>query len=265
LIAHAQNAEIYLAAAIANLHSDRLETEMARWLKSVVPHDNIIILAYFQDRNPEMLMSRSVHPDVHKNITSKYLTGAYLLDPFHDLHVNAVPRGVYRLSDVAPDQFQRNSYFTEYYQETTLLDEITFTSYPAKGVSIHTCLGRDPSSNSKFTTKEIQTAKRVSPIVSALVETRWKDLDTTGQYTEVATTVGLIEAAEKFLKISLSMRQAEVAMLILRGHSSVSIGLKLGISSQTVKVFRKQLYKKCNISSHAQLFNLLLPLLQSRS
>lgn len=50
-------------------------------------------------------------------------------------------------------------------------------------------------------------------------------------------------------------------MLILRGHSSVSIGLKLGISAQTVKVFRRQLYRKCAISSQAELFNLLLPLL----
>ncbi len=61
--------------------------------------------------------------------------------------------------------------------------------------------------------------------------------------------------------VSLSPRQAEIALLILRGHSSVSIGLRLGISAQTVKVFRKQLYRKCGISSQAELFSLLMPLL----
>ena len=61
--------------------------------------------------------------------------------------------------------------------------------------------------------------------------------------------------------VGLSRRQAEVALMILRGHSSVSIGLGLGISPQTVKVFRKQLYRKCGISSQAELFTLLLPLL----
>jgi DNA-binding CsgD family transcriptional regulator len=62
----------------------------------------------------------------------------------------------------------------------------------------------------------------------------------------------------------LSPRQAEVAVLVLRGHSSVSIGLKLGISPLTVKVFRKQLYKRCSISSQAELFQLMLPLLGQR-
>ena len=71
----------------------------------------------------------------------------------------------------------------------------------------------------------------------------------------------LIEALETAHDVRLSKRQAEVALLILRGHSSVSIGLRLGISPQTVKVFRKQLYRKCRISSQAELFNLLLPLL----
>ncbi|MDC3055575.1 hypothetical protein OA068_01175 [Paracoccaceae bacterium] len=39
------------------------------------------------------------------------------------------------------------------------------------------------------------------------------------------------------------------------------MGLRLGISQQTVKVFRKQLYRKCSISSQAELFALITPLL----
>jgi len=41
----------------------------------------------------------------------------------------------------------------------------------------------------------------------------------------------------------------------------VSIGLRLGVSAQTVKVFRKQLYARCELSSQAELFALMLPLL----
>ena len=71
----------------------------------------------------------------------------------------------------------------------------------------------------------------------------------------------LISAMTREHGVALSPRQAEIALLILRGHSSVSIGLRLGISAQTVKVFRKQLYRKCRISSQAELFSLLMPLL----
>ena len=62
--------------------------------------------------------------------------------------------------------------------------------------------------------------------------------------------------------ILLSKRQAEVALLILQGHSSLSIGLNLSISPQTIKVFRKQLYKKCNLTSQAELFALMMPMLE---
>jgi DNA-binding CsgD family transcriptional regulator len=62
--------------------------------------------------------------------------------------------------------------------------------------------------------------------------------------------------------IRLSPRQAEVALMILRGHSTPAIGLRLGLSPQTVKVFRRQLYAKCTISSQAELFALMMPLLR---
>ena len=253
--------ESSLAAAIAKLKSAGFEAELMDWLSRCVAHDNITILAYFQDRRPTMLASQNRQPKVHENFERIYLAGAYLLDPFHDLHISRAPRGVYRLSEIAPDQFQRNRYFIDYYQNTTLVDEIAFISYPADGVSIHTCLGRDSNSNRRFSPKMITAAERIEPIVSSLVEAHWSDLNTSGKYTEAATTSNLITAARDRHSIHLSPRQAEVAMLILRGHSSVSIGLRLGISSQTVKVFRKQLYKKCKISSQAELFNLLLPLL----
>jgi DNA-binding NarL/FixJ family response regulator len=44
----------------------------------------------------------------------------------------------------------------------------------------------------------------------------------------------------------------------------MSISLRLGVSVQTVKVFRKQLYTRCNVSSQAELFSLMLPLLNTR-
>ncbi|MFN3575403.1 MAG: helix-turn-helix transcriptional regulator, partial [Tabrizicola sp.] len=59
-------------------------------------------------------------------------------------------------------------------------------------------------------------------------------------------------------------RQVEVALLILQGHSTASIALQLQISPQTVKVFRRQLYARCGLSSQAELFGLLMPLLGAR-
>ena len=253
--------EFLLAAVISNLHSDQFLEHLSSWLGRCVAHDNVTILAYFSDQPPMLLMKDSHHPKVHKNIHTGYLTGAYLLDPFNDLHVNRVPSGVYRLSVIAPDKFYRSRYFLDYYSDTTIIDEIGFVTYPSPDVSLHICLGRDGNSNTKFTTGNISTARRIAPLVTALSQAHWQSLASTGQHIEKNTTLNLIEAVKQNHRISLSPRQAEVAIFILQGHSSVSIGLKLGISYQTVKVFRKQLYKKCIISSQAELFSMMLPML----
>ncbi len=261
MVAPNQTSESALAVAIERIGRPNFSPALADWLNASVPCDNLSWLAYFQHRGPELLMAQNTRPEVHENIESVYLEGAYLLDPFHDLHLRKAERGVYRLSENSPDKFKSNQYFTEYYRHTTLIDELAFICYPNPGVSIHICLGRDKSSNRRFSPKTIAAARRIAPIVSSLVESHWSGLDTTGAYDEAEITARLIRSAQSQLAIQLSPRQSEVAMLILRGHSSISIGLKLGISAQTVKVFRKQLYKKCGISSQAELFNLLLPLL----
>ena len=56
----------------------------------------------------------------------------------------------------------------------------------------------------------------------------------------------------------LSPREREVALLILKGHSSESIGYHLGISIATVKTHRQNLYAKLNLSTQQELFSTFL-------
>ncbi len=62
----------------------------------------------------------------------------------------------------------------------------------------------------------------------------------------------------------LSNRGREVISLILKGHSSESIGLILGISITTVKSHRKLSYQKLNISTQAELMSLYLSYLYEK-
>lgn len=254
--------EDLLGKAIIYQGSSAFPGALSAWLNSVVNFDNITQLAYFSALSPNMLYAEAKRKSVHANFERVYLAGAYLLDPFHDLHVSKAPRGVYRLNDIAPDQFQRNRYFRDYYRSTSLVDEMAFVAYPAEGISVHICLGRDSTSNTSFSSREIAMARQVSPVVVALAERQWATLNNGGaKGVEPDRAARLIAALKAAHEVTLSRRQAEVAMLILRGNSSASIGMKLGISPQTVKVFRKQLYRKCGISSQGELFYMMLPLL----
>lgn len=263
------SSETLLAQVIKSLHTDQFASDLNHWLRGIANHDNTTILAYFLDQTPRLLMTDSITPDVHKHMKNVYLSGAYLLDPFYEVHRARKNGDLYRITDIAPDQFTRNQYFVEYYQRTTMVDEIGFVIWPTSQMSIHVCLGRDVRSLQRFSKRERAAAKSVFPIVEALVASQWATVQFGSDPDKIVDTESVIQRMVRLVAkthgINLTNRQAEVALLILQGHSSNSIGLRLGISPQTVKVFRKQLYKRCEVSSQAELFGLMLPMLSSQS
>lgn len=254
--------ESKLALAISALGGTGFPDALASWLQTLAAPDNLILLAFRDAGPPEVLLRQSRRPQVFSRLESDYLAGAYLLDPYHELHLSGAVAGPYRLRDIAPDAFQRSRYFTEYYRQTTLIDELAFLVRPAEGVSLTLCLGRDATSGRPFAAREIETCERLAPVVIALAARHWSGLAAkTGDRTDLgARLLGPLASRG----IALTPRQAEVALLILQGHSTASIGLRLGVSAQTVKVFRRQLYARCGLSSQAELFALMLPILRER-
>ena len=255
------NSEVLLAETIKSLKKNDFSVYFNQWLRTLANHDNTTVLAYFRDETPQILLTDSETRAVHQNMSHVYLSGAYLLDPFYELHNSGADTNLYRMSDIAPDQFSRNQYFLEYYQRTTIIDEIAFIIWPSPQMSVHVCLGRDVKSKRRFTMRELSSTKKVLPIVETLVCGHWENLRFSSEDHGENVLERMARLVAETHRINLTKRQAEVALLVLRGHSSTSIGLRLGISPQTVKVFRKQLYRKCNISSQAELFALITPLL----
>ncbi|WP_293577684.1 helix-turn-helix transcriptional regulator [Phaeobacter sp.] len=256
-----QSSEAYLAQVIAALGSPAFAQKLYDWLQQCFDIDNCTIIAFYQTGKPDVFFSHSSVRQVHERIESDYLAGVYRLDPFYDLHVKQAPDGLYRLRDCAPDHFHRHEYVAQYYGRTTLVDETCYHASPAAGVSVQICLGRDHSSLRSFSSKDLRSAEAISSIVCALVNFQWKSLSARDQPSDDSLLEHLKSILLTERGIRLSDRQCEVALLILRGHSTISIALVLDVSPQTVKVFRKQLYRKCGISSQAELFTLLTPFL----
>lgn len=253
--------ELLLANTIASQGTPAFPAHLNDWLVSVTEPDNTTVLAYYQDQRPKLLYSNSFIPNVHRHMENVYLAGAYLFDPYYELHRRKEATGLYRIWDIAPDKFSHNRYFIEYYRRTTIVDEIGFVVWPSDGISIHVCLGRDARSNRRFSAKQIAQARAITPLVDTLARGHWKTLEFEGEALEETAAQRIVRTVAETRNINLTNRQAEVAFLILQGHSSMSISLRLGISVQTVKVFRKQLYKRCQVSSQAELFTLLMPIL----
>lgn len=255
----AASVESCLAEAIASLRQEGFGAALWALCGALAGPDNLVVMAYRDAGPPVILLTRAENPRVFQRLESGYLAGAYRLDPYYELHRARVVDGAYRIRDIAPDAFHRSRYFTEYFAATTLIDEIAFVVSLAEGVSLNLCLGRDARSGRVFSAAELAACQRMAPVVAALARSEWRGIERGASGVE--DTPALLLAAAGRQGIALSPRQAMVAVLILRGHSTPSIGLRLGVSSQTVKVFRKQLYRRCGISSQAELFTLMLPLL----
>jgi DNA-binding CsgD family transcriptional regulator len=68
-----------------------------------------------------------------------------------------------------------------------------------------------------------------------------------------------VEAAfGSFGQEALTQREREIVRLLLAGHSTKSAARELDISDGTVKVHRKHIYQRLEVSSQSQLFRLFL-------
>lgn len=251
-----------LGEVVRSLGNANFPEALGHFVKKTIGFDNFIIIAYHKDINPEELYRESNAPIVYEKMQSHYLKAAYLLDPFYHAINNGIKKGIHCIFDLAPDQFKQTSYFYEYYRETTLIDEFCLFSRLSHETSLTACFGRDKTSGIKFGKTEIKKIKSYENILSALCEQHWRSYQP-----KEGKNIGMPPVKQRLRTImkeqhgiSLSPRQTEVALYILQGHSSLSISLNLNISKETVKVFRKQLYLKCNISSQAELFALLMPI-----
>ncbi|WP_435234305.1 helix-turn-helix transcriptional regulator [Psychromonas sp. PT13] len=251
-----------LAEMVRSLGNANFPEALSHFVGKVIDFDNCIVLVYHKDHHPEELYRESLDSLVYEKIQSHYVKAAYLLDPFYHMVRNGIQSGIHCIFDLAPDKFKQTSYFREYYDGTTLIDEFALFARLGHETTLTVCFGREQTSGSLFSKTQLNTLKSFESVLSALCAQHWRSYQPKDGKNVVLppVTQRLRVAMKNQHNISLSPRQAEVALYILQGHSSLSISLNLNISKETVKVFRRQLYSKCNISSQAELFALLMPI-----
>lgn len=187
-----------------------------------------------------------------------YQSGPYILDPLYKACTNGIQSGVFRLKDVAPDQFYKSEYYRSYYVQTGPVDEVAFFSRCNQTWSVITSLMR-PHSDRRFSEKELRQLCIIEPLIRELCRSHW---ETDPRLRSSASTESpedvlkrIVQSALQRLDIRpLTPRETEVVGLVLQGHSSESIGRILQIATGTVRIHRKNIYAKMRISSQRELF-----------
>ncbi|MCF8482098.1 MAG: helix-turn-helix transcriptional regulator [Rhodospirillum sp.] len=221
-------------------------------LNDLVPFDMTMIFGY-RGRAKPLSLYHDVGPSISGIIVDNYLKGPYLLDPFFEATQNPHPASFLVMQDLAPDQFKKSAYFRQHYASTRIQDEVGFVFPAAGGVTAVLSLTRSVG-NPRFRRGEIQTLADVAPLTRALSTQHWMRQSTDTEKAPVQTSIA--ESLSGFGP--LTPREAEITGLVLKGHSTLSIAANLAISHGTVKVHRKNIYRKLNISSQGELFSLFL-------
>lgn len=249
------SSEELLARAIAAIGTADFVPATLGYLRSAAYFTGCLLTILNGGKRPVHVYD-NVRAERRAVVVDRYLDGAYLLDPFYSAYRLGTECAVLRLRDVAPDRFQQSTYYRSYYGELNLGEELGIFIDLPDGRYLFYSIGR-PREMPRFSARDLTALRRSLPIVAALNRRHFTDR------VEPAPDEGVhsedIDATfDRFGAESLTVREREIAALILKGHSSKSIARNIDISPGTVKIHRKNIYRKLNISSQSELFGLFL-------
>jgi DNA-binding CsgD family transcriptional regulator len=245
------------------LGSERLPSLLVHLLKTLVPFDNAVILHYRRDEQPQILYNDIPPLELHKQI-DVFVNGAFLLDPFYRAAIDTHASGLHRLSDLAPNGFEKTEYYRSYFKHTEIKDEIGFIIHLSAKQFINISIGR-LSFSQRFNRTQISLFEDIAAVIETICRLQWTDADSEQSNPENKLPGQLDSALKHFGTAFLTDRETQVVQLFLHGHSTKSIAERLGISPETVKLHRKNSYAKLDVSSQAELFHLFIDSLASLS
>ena len=199
-----------------------------------------------------------------KDAVQRYIKSTYLLNPLYNAFLAGLQPGLHRMIDLAPDNWQifddppeavlaqkeEIGFRTRGWPAN--LQELALTVDLPNGMMGEMSLAQ-PSELGGFEPQMVARLRPFYPLFATAFRQLW------ARNSNNATSVNERRAPlEDFALNILSPREAEIVQLILKGHSSLSISLTLGIALATVKTHRKNAYAKLGISTQQQLLNAFL-------
>lgn len=235
------------------------EAALCKAMARLVAFDFVMIFAYDSDGRPAAL-GDTLDPELRRVIIDDYLKGPYVLDPFFQAILGGMREGCHRLLDVAPDRFRQSEYFRAHYARTGIGEEVGFF-FPLRQDTVGVLSFARWNEQPALTRQELDLLRAVEPALAALARRHWSAA--AERFHEAPAPSGragakagpqLNRGLERFGATRLSNREREIVSYVLQGHSTESIARHLDISPGTVKIHRKNIYRKLGISTQAQLF-----------
>jgi DNA-binding CsgD family transcriptional regulator len=235
------------AEILAAMKTADFEVAVLQAVKRLVDFDFVMTFGYAGPGRPTAL-GDTLAPARRKIVMQDYLAGPYMLDPFVQQVMAGTRAGCFRLLDLAPDRFRQSEYFRVHYRLTGIREEVGFF-FPMPGAAVGVLSLARLDDAPRLTRRELGILRLVAPALGALCAEHYAaQLDSTDH------RAPLTHAYQSFGDKLLSEREREIVALVLQGHSTESIAGRLDISPGTVKIHRRNIYRKLGIGTQAELF-----------
>ena len=223
------------------------------------------LMLRFDHGRPPILLDHWIDPGkLPGRPLHDYMAGSYSFDPFY-LH-RALPEegGMFRLSEIAPDRFFSSEYYLQDYRGAGRCDELGLLAPLHDGGIAHLSLSRR-NRQGPFRRSELRYMQCYAPLLLELLVQHCSKAISPSKISPTAARPPLAEVirthAQDRLDVGLTHREAQIAGLVLQGHSNNSAARLLNIAPETSKVHRRNLYRKLVISSQRELFGVFKHLL----
>lgn len=246
-----------LVALINRLGQDNFLDAVLDVLDATVSIDSGGALMFFRQQQPQGLLHR-FDPAQRQLPPNIYSSGPYALDPQYHLFLQGKPSGAYWLKAIAPDDFYHSEYYQTFCSKIGVADSIdVMWRIDDDRAMIFFLQRRDEQG--LFEAQDIAALNMVLPIVFDALARHYQLNVAVPQMSLDDTTHLQVETTVKYFASSLlTPREREVLFYMLRGYSSALTAEHLATSDGTVKIHRKNIYRKLDIGSQAELFSLFI-------
>jgi DNA-binding CsgD family transcriptional regulator len=232
-----------------------IATALEAALRLVLDFDVVLIAALHRDAPPS-----APYYGGAQEPSPAYHDGPYLLDPFYNHFLAGTTEGCFRLSELAPEGFLRSEYFSSYYRQLEIGDELGLLTALRPGSAAHVSITRRRG-RSRFTRRDHDWLAATAPLACEAVR-RMNEVQSPAANDRSALHDSLRQAYRHFGASVLTEREREVTHLLLQGNSAKAIARSLTISPETARNHLKRIYPKLGVASQAELFALFFKALE---
>ena len=214
-------------------------------------------MVYHRDQRPRRILHR-FNPLERALPEDAYLSGPYVLDPHYQLFAAGGPNGVHRLTDIAPDDFFQSEYYRVFYSQIGLSDSIELLWRIDDDSALNIFIERSIR-NAKFQDADMVAIRTVLPVIFASAAKHHELTAAASRRDADSQTHRKVQSTiENFASSLLTQRERQVLFYLISGYSSALTAQRLNATEGTIKIHRKNIYRKLDIGSQAELFSLFI-------